>query len=239
MLDLLLLALIFLVATTVRDRWHQAQAREQALLRQMVPVAPAPVIPALDGVKPATAAAYMEVAQQLLFSRDRNPNIILDPPAPPPPPKPWPAFPLAYGVMDLGSGPTIILIEKPGAQHRGYRPGDTIGEFKILALSNQDITFEWEGKQVVKRVEELVDKKAREAPPAQTAAAPSNTPPAPAQPQATNLGPVKAGPGVELSERSRACVPGDKSPAGTVQDGFRKVTNRTPFGESCRWEAVN
>ena len=46
------------------------------------------------------------------------------------------------------------------------------------------------------------------------------------------------GPGIELGQGSRACVPGDTTPPGTVKDGFRKVVNKTPFGNSCRWEAV-
>lgn len=222
----------------VRDRWYQAQGREQALLRQMVPTPPVPVIPALAALSPATPASYIGVAQQLLFSRDRNPNVILDPPPPPPAPKPMPALPLAYGVMDLGTGPTIILVDKPGAQHHGYRVGDTIGEFKLVALTNQDVTFEWEGKPVKKRIEEIVDKKAREAPAPAGAPAAGQAAPAAPQPQVTAIKPVEAGPGVALGEQSRACVPGDTTPPGTVKDGYRKVVNNTPFGQSCRWEAV-
>lgn len=233
LIDLTLLGLVFLVGTMVRDRWLDSQSREQALLRQMVRVAPAPVIPAMPGVNPSMPASYMEVAQQFLFSRDRNPNVILDPPPPPPPPVPMPALPLSYGVLDLGAGPTIILVDKPGGQHRGYHVGEMVGPFKLVALSDQVVTFDWEGKQVTKKVDELIDKRAKEAQvpaPAQAAAA---------KPQANAIIPVKAGPGVELGEKSRACVPGDTTPAGTITDGFKKVTNKTPFGESCRWEAVN
>jgi hypothetical protein len=236
-IDLTLFALIVWAATTARTRYENFRQREEALLRQMIPPAPPPVIPALPEPSPATPASYMEVAQHFLFSKDRNPNVILDPPPPPPPQKPMPPLPAAYGMIDLGSGPTVILSEKPGAKHRGYRPGETIGEFKLVAINGQELTFEWDGKQVKKRLEEIIDKKAAEstAPPseAQTAGA---RPPAPA---VTPLASVKAGPGVELGENSRACVPGDATPPGTVQDGFRKVVNKTPFGDSCRWERVN
>jgi hypothetical protein len=39
-----------------------------------------------------------------------------------------------------------------------------------------------------------------------------------------------------MGNSTRACVPGDTTPPGTVQDGLRKVVSKTPFGESCRWE---
>ena len=237
LIDLTLLALIVWAGATLRSRYEESRKREEALFRQMIPAAPPPVIPGLPPVSPATPASYMEVAQQFLFSKDRNPNVILDPPPPPPAPKPMPPLPAAYGMIDLGDGPTVILSEKAGARHRGYRPGETIGEFKLLAINGQELTFEWDGKQVKKRLEEIIDKKAAEstAPPpeGQTAAA------KPAAAPVTSLAPLKAGPGVELGENSRACVPGDTTPPGTVQDVFRKVVNKTPFGDSCRWERVN
>lgn len=238
LVDLTLLGLILLTGSALWDRWQNTQAREQALLRQMIPQAPTPVVPALPGVTPTYASAYMEVAQNFLFSKDRNSDVILDPPTPPPPPpppKPMPTLPLAYGVMDLGSGPVIILSEKSGAQHRGYRPGEKIGEFKLMAINGQEIEFEWEGKQVKKRLEDLIDKKAAESTqPAEKAQAA----PGPAKPAVSTLAKVEAGPGVELGKDSRACVPGDTTAPGTVKDGFRKVVNKTPFGDSCRWEAV-
>ena len=68
----------------------------------------------------------------MLFSRDRNPTVVLDPPPPPPPPPQMPPLPVAYGVMDLGSGPTAILAEKPGAETSGISDRREDREFKIL-----------------------------------------------------------------------------------------------------------
>ncbi len=237
LIDLFLLGLVLVVFFQLRDRWAAADSREQALLRQNIPPLPAPVIPGLPAVQPVTAAAYVDTAQHLLFSRDRNPNVILDPPPPPPPPRPMPDLPVARGVIDIGTGPTIILAEKAGAAEKGYRQGMAIGPFKIVALSTQEITFDWEGKQVTRKIETILDRTSQQqAPqPQQTAAAPQ----AQGAKPLTSLAPVKAGPGAELGERSRACVPGDTNPAGTVQDGFRKVVNKSPFGDVCRWEAVN
>jgi hypothetical protein len=232
LIDLALLALVVWTGFALRDRWEQSRKREEVLLGQMVPKVPAPEIPPLPGVSPAAAVNYLAVAEQLVLSRDRNPNVILDPPPAPPPPKPMPPLPLAYGVIDLGSGPTVILSERSGAQHRGYRPGETIGEFKLLAVNNQDIVFEWEGQQVARKMEEIIDKNAKAV---ETPAAPQSATPKPTAP--TTVG-AKAGPGTALGPTTKSCVPNDTTPAGTVQDGYKKVVMRTPFGESCRWEAV-
>jgi hypothetical protein len=230
--DLTLLALIVFTASTLRRHWQEANRREQAMLRQMAPKIAPMVLPPLPGATPASAANYLELAQQFLFSRDRNPNVILDPPAPPPPPKPMPALPVAYGVLDLGSGPTVLLSEKPGVESKGYREGDKIGEFKVVSLNSQEIVFEWDGKQVKRSIEELIDRSgaAAEPPPPQQTAAPA--------PQVSNLAAKPGGPGMELGPTSRACNPNDSSPAGTVQDGYKKVITTSPFGQSCRWEAV-
>ena len=237
LLNVILLGLVALSASALRQGWLQGRTREEKLLKTMVPVAAAPALTPLPAVIPAIASNYLEVAQKMVFSKDRNAIVIIDPPPPPPPPpppKPMPSLPLAYGIMNFGEGPTAILREKTGAPSKTYRAGEIIGEFKILAMNNQEILFEWEGKQVKRKLEELVDKTARNVPPP-TQAAPAS---AAAAPATTTLANVKAGPGTDMGGDYRACVPGDSSPAGTVQDGMRKVIARTPFGESCRWEKV-
>lgn len=236
MVDLTLLALIVVVGTALKDRWSQMSARETKLLQQMIPNVPAPQVPPLGKVSPTIPENYMAVAEQFLFSRDRNPTVILDPPAPPPPPRPMPSLPLAYGMMDLGSGPAVFLSEKKGVDHKAYRPGEQIGEFKLVAVQGREIVFEWDGKEVRRPLEELLDKSANEPPPPPAARAKPRTTGA-SQTTSSSIG-KNAGPGEALGAETRACVPGDKSPAGTVQDGFRKVLTRTPFGEQCRWEAV-
>jgi hypothetical protein len=235
LVDLALLVLVVLAATALRQRWADGRGREEALLKRIVPVPGPPVIAPLPKQAPSTAAQYLEVAEKMVFSRDRNPTVILDPPAPPPPPKPMPQLPTAYGVMDLGDGPTAILREKPGAEHRGYRAGEKIGEFKVVAFNNVEIVLEWEGKYVRKNLQELADHQPTVQ--QQAPAEPQQSAAAPAQPQMTNVSAPK-GPGTDMGNSTRACVPGDNTPAGTVQDGLRKVINKTPFGESCRWEPV-
>jgi hypothetical protein len=239
LIDFSLLGLVVITGSMLWDRWQNMQKREQALLRQMIPPTPAIALPALPGVAPSVAASWVEVAQKFLFSKDRNSDVILDPPAPPPPPpppKPMPSLPLAYGVMNLGNGPLIIMAERAGGQHHGYRPGDRVGEFKLVSISGPDVVLEWDGKQIKKRIDELIDKRAAAATePAEKAAAPAAGAQSLAPPP---LKKMEAGPGVELSSDTRACVPGDTSAAGTLKDGYRKVVKATPFGDSCRWEAV-
>ena len=233
-LNLILLALTAALTWHLRARWLEAQARREAVRSR--PVQPAPVAPAVlpPQQAPVAAAGYNEVAQKMLFVKDRNPEVIIEVE----PPKPMPPFPVAHGVMALGGPPVAILSEKPGAPHRGYRPGEKVGEFKLVAASTQELVLEWDGKQIVKKIEELREK----AVPQQTAAAAAQPPGpvrgAPASPPTPPPAPAKPGPGVALGGEIRACTPGDASPAGTVIDGMRKVVTRTPFGEACRWEPI-
>lgn len=237
LLDLFLLITVVITGFVLKQRWSETSIREQTLLKQAVPVPPAPALPGIPRVNPATPATYMAAVQMNLFSRDRNPNVILDPPPPPPPPPQMPPLPVAYGVMDLGGGPTAILAEKAGATHRGYRPGEKIGAFKIVAMNNREILFDWNGQPVKKTLEELADHRptmtssGSTAEPAPAAAA------AAAQPATKVLGGV-AGPGADLGNQTRACAPGDTSAAGAVVDGMRKVVTKSPFGDVCRWEPV-
>ena len=79
---------------------------------------------------------YADVANKNLFSEDRNPNIIVDPPKVETP-KPMPPLPVVYGMMGLPSGTKAIMAEKPGAPSTTVRAGETLGEFKIVALDTQ------------------------------------------------------------------------------------------------------
>jgi hypothetical protein len=237
LLDLLLLLGIIVSGFTLRQRWFETTRREQALLRQMVPSTPPPAMHQIPEVKALTAASYMEAVQLMLFSRDRNPNVILDPPPPPPPPPEMPPLPVAYGMVDIGTGPTAILAEKPGSPHHGYKAGDTIGAFKIVAMSTKEVLFDWDGQPVKKTFEELAEKKSTVAyngPPPDAQAAPAPA----AQSTTTAIGAQKGPADVDMGNQTKACVPGDASPAGTVEGGMRKVVTKSPFGDVCRWEPV-
>ena len=234
LLNLALLAAVGLLGWQLKREWSEAKAREQALRRSHIKPAPAPSMPPLPAVAPFEATAYSDVAQKNLFSRDRNPDVIVDPP-PPPPQKPVPPFPVARGVMLWGGAPpTIVLSEKASAQQRAYHPGGTIGPWKILSIDDKFVVFEWDGKEFKKRIDELLDKTPVEVASAAPAAAP--------RPQTGNVSlnsSAKSGPGVDMGSGVRSCVAGDSTPSGAVVDGMKKVVTASPFGGAvCRWEPV-
>lgn len=228
-----LLALLVAAVWHLRVRWLEARRREAALFSRQVKPAPAPPVVPVPAGQPLAAAAYAEIAEKMLFARDRNPTVVIES-APPPV---MPPLPVAHGVLALGEVRTAILSEKPGAPHRGYRPGEMVGAFKLVAVNPQELVFEWNGETIVRKLEELLSKEMRspvvESAPAETAAAP---PPAPAQ--SVVAAPAPQGPGIELTGEMRACQPGDTSPPGTVINGMKKIVTKTPFGEACRWELV-
>lgn len=226
LLNLVLLLLTAAAGWQLRREWMAARAREEAVLKRKVQPAPAPPVSPMEPAPPVMPAGYAEIAQKMLFVRDRNPNVIVEA-APAAPPKPMPPQPLLRGVMNLGDGPIAIMAEKSGAQHREYRKGDRVGEFRVAAIGTQEVVLEWEGKMVTRTVEQMAPAEQAQAVMERTAAAP---PPPVAK--------AALGPGNEIAAGTRACQPNDSNPAGAVVDGFRKVTVASPFGESCRWEAV-
>ena len=237
-LNLLLLALLVLLAVQIRREWRAEKTREQAFLHKNIPLTPAAPLAPFVKPSPLLASSYALVAEKNLFSQDRNSNVILDPP-PVVPEKPPPPFPVARGVMLWdGVPPTVVLSDKSGGAQKGYHPGDQIGEWTIVSVDNQYVVFSWNGKQFQKRLDELLDKTALLT--AETAApAPSAPVVTPAAPVVQNLSTTRSeGPGTDIGGNMRGCVAGDTTPAGTVVDGMRKVVSTTPFGSVCRWESV-
>ena len=238
LLDLAVLALMVLLGLLgwqFRREWVWAHAREQTLIQSRLKPTPVQPLTPLSKVEPLTAANYAPVAVYNLFSKDRNPNVIIPPPAPTPE-KPVPPVPVARGVMLWpGAPPTVVLSLGSGSQ-KGYRPGDVIGEWKIVAVDNKYLDLEWDGKKFHKRLDELFDKSSVVAEVPQAPQAQPNTPVA----SSTDLSKRASGPvGQDTGRGDRACVAGDTSPAGTIADGFKKVVVTTPFGPSCRWEKAN
>lgn len=251
-LEVALLAIIGVLSWQMRRELLQARAREQALLSARLKPVAVPGLAPLPKFTPMTAIEYAEAAAKNLFSRDRNPNVILDP-TPPPKQKPVPPFPVARGVMLWpGFPPTVVLSEKPGGAQKGYHPGDTIGDWKIVSVDNQYVDFEWDGKEFKKRIDELLDKTAiasevaAAAPVSSTptsgtlvAAAGSNAAGSSgggSQGSNSSLTPVAPGPGADVGGGYRACNAGDPTPSGAVVAGMRKAVIATPFGNTCRWE---
>ncbi|MCU1326729.1 MAG: hypothetical protein JWN34_2099 [Bryobacterales bacterium] len=232
-LNVLLAAGIGATVWQLNVRWTAAAIqREKTLHVRVKPVTVAPVAPAPKPEAP-TPAQYAQVAEKNLFSSDRNPTVVIEP-VKVDPPKPMPPLPVVYGVMGLPSGARAIMAEKPGQQSRSIRTGDTIGEFKVLALDTQNVAFDWNGKEVKRRIDELVDRSNAPTQNNQGPAAPAAAAAAPAPPQPSGPATSKDV-GIELTPGVHACRPGENSPAGTVIDGFRKTITYSPFGATCRW----
>jgi len=239
LLNIVLIAAVAGGAWRLRKEAQEFRSRERATLTKKIPAAAPPPAPSAAATPAVTASSYLEIAQKMLWSKDRNSQVILDPPKAPEPPKPLPPLPAVHGVMNLGDGPIAMMSDQPGSRHRAIHPGETIGKFKLVSLDSDEMTLAFEDRKVTKKLQELIDRGQDSAPAAGAQAAAASqagaataSAAAPAPPQA------KPEPGGKLTETLSACQPGDTSPAGTVVNGMRKVVNQTPFGVACRWEAV-
>jgi hypothetical protein len=242
LLDLALVALAAVLGWQIRLRWLEGQARERAIFttaaRRMAVLAPPPAIPP----KQVIAGEYIDVAQKMLFAKDRNPNVPVEPPAPPPVKPPLPPLPAYYGQMTLGD-PVVLLAANNGEQ-KSYHVGDKIGPFELAAFDREKIVLKWRDETVERKLEDLKPKDAAPPPAAAArAAAPAAAPgsavksigSSAAEPGSTaNSGPL----GVDVGGGFRGCTPGDKTPAGSIVNGYKKVISRGMFGEVCHWELV-
>ena len=152
LLNLALLALVAALGGVLRANWLEARARERAVLRRQV--APKAVLapPSLPGVQAAVPAAYIDVASKMLFSKDRNPTVVVEPPKPAPEPV-MPALPAYNGQMSIGE-PVIFLSVAKDVQH-SYHAGDRVGDFKLVSFDQDNIALEWNGKPVERKLEDL------------------------------------------------------------------------------------
>jgi hypothetical protein len=227
-LNLLLVAAIAVVIWQARARIGETERQRRGLpVPHPVHVQPTPV-PKPDA-PPATK--YEDVAKKNLFAADRNDDIIVDPPKAEAV-KPMPPLPVVYGVMTLPSGTKASMAAKSGETTRMVKTGDTVGEFTINALDAKNVTFDWNGKEINRKIEDLIDRSNQAASNAPSAAAPPPPAAAPAPPK----NPTEANLGKELNPTTRACQAGDSSPIGAVVDGYRKQGQQTPFGTiGCQW----
>ena len=100
---------------------------------------------------PVMPVGYKAVALNTLFHPSRDPNEPVELPPPPPPPPPMPELPRYHGQMNLGDGPEALLVERPGMAEKALKAGDTIGQFKLVDVNTNEITFEWSFNGTVAR----------------------------------------------------------------------------------------
>jgi len=235
LLNFLLLALVVLAGWQLRNRWRADKARAAAELHRRIAPIPGPPFTPAPPPPAVLPAGYAEIAEKDLFDRSRNPEVIVEkPPVPPPPPVP--PLPVYHGSMDIGDGPTAILSVKAGAPQEATRPGEMIGPFKLIDLTREDLTLEWNGQTIRKPLNEITNHAAAPQQ-AETPSTGRTEAPAPAVPARVEL-PSAKGPGEVTQFGFKTCVPNDNTPVGTVQDGFRKKELQTPFGPACVWDPV-
>lgn len=232
-LNLLLVIACGFVAWQMRANHVAAEARMERTFTVAAAKASAQA-PTVEGIPAApTAAEYSQVAMRMLFAQDRNPNVVEET-KPEPEKKKMPELPIFHGVLNFGDGPIAMLSENAGGKQSGYKAGDTIGEFKVLRIAKEEIAFEWDGQEVVKRTAELKSKEPAAAPRQTASPKPAAVKAEPVKPPS----PAKPGPGVSTGGRERACQAGENSPDGTVVDGWVKRTAFSPMGAVCYWEPV-
>jgi hypothetical protein len=241
LLNVLMVALVLWLGWLLRTKWLEEEAHRRELLKQAIRSVTVPPPPTAPAVQRPVATEYLEVAQRTLFTKDRNSNIEIPVPPPPPTPPPVPPLPVYRGQMAIGE-PVVFLATGP-TDEKGYRKGDMVGKFKLVAFDRDNITLEWDGKNLEHKVTDLVSREPQQG--QQSTAAPA---PVAAAAPVTSLG---AGTGQRLNTNDsnpalgvdmggpRACVAGDNSPAGTILNGYRKVITQGLMGQSCHWEPLN
>jgi hypothetical protein len=232
LLDLVLAAASAYAAWQFRMEWRAAKAREAALLNRKLAAAPAQPFTPLPPVPPVTPASYADVAQNMLFDKSRNATVAIETP-PPPPPKPMPPLPVYHGMMNLGDGQVAVMSVTAASAQEEIRPGEVIGQFKLVDVNTEEIVLEWDGKTIHKKMDEILERAAT-----QQAADSRPTDAAPPAAQVQDITNKPTGPGIPTFGGERMCQPNDSSAYGTVTDGYRKMSYPTPFGNVCRWDPV-
>ncbi|MBM3798044.1 MAG: hypothetical protein FJW31_29300 [Acidobacteria bacterium] len=240
-LNLMLVALLGAAGWQIRERWREARVREEAALRRAATPPPNPAVPAMEPAKPVDALAYAEVAMKTMFSKDRNPTVVIEE-APKPPEEPVPTFPVVFGVMQLGGPITVFMSDGKTTDQKGYRPGDKVGAFELVSAMKDEFTFKWKDKTFVKTLADLKPKPGQLIAAASAPATPAGSHTLAGDAAAEKLknlqkDMVKDGM-IDTGATNRACVPGDPTPSGAIQAGFRKVMRPGLFGQMCYWEPV-
>jgi hypothetical protein len=235
LLNVVLAGAVVYAGVEVRRQWVAAKEREVQIRRGSVPPAPAPPFTLQPEVPPVMASGYATIAQRFLLDPSRNPDLPIEVPPPLPPPPPRPPLPFFHGMMNIGDGPEISLSQTSGSVHKWLHPGETIGDFKLVAFTADDIELEWNGQRIVKQLAELSGHEAGPGQPAETSAEAEPAPVRVAKPPG-NYGPDAASNAVG----EHSCVDGDTTPAGTVLNGLQKTIVKNPlFGsENCIWRPV-
>jgi hypothetical protein len=145
-------------------------------------------------------------------------------------------------MMDFGDpqGPVALITEHDTPRHEEVHAGEMIGAFKLVAFNRQEMTLDWQGDVIHKRLNE------GDSEPAKPRAALGGPPPiaegvipgVASTAEAAKAQETEKGPGRDLTDTLKQCQPGDSAPAGTQSGGYVKEVRLTPMGSQCDWRAV-
>jgi hypothetical protein len=218
------------------SQWVAAKARQAQMPGPKLKPAPPPPMTPLPQEPAVMATGYKDIAVKTLFDPTRTPDVPVEPPPPPPPPKNPPPLPDFHGMMDLGAGPFAIMSVNGTDGSQEVHPGGMIGPFKLLSFDRREMTLEWDGRVIHKRVDENRDHVGNAAGGAVGA---GGVIPGVAGPPVQEAHRSELGPGQSVNDTIKVCLPGDNTAAGTVVGGYRKDVRTTPMGsQQCMWTLV-
>ncbi len=120
LLNLALFALAGALGWLLRLHWIDEKRHEREIFTRAAQKKAILPPPPVQPPKPISPAEYFDVAQRMLFSRDRNPNVIVEV-KPPPPKPPVPPMPLYYGQLAIWRTGHLSRRERSRAENLSRR----------------------------------------------------------------------------------------------------------------------
>jgi hypothetical protein len=240
LLNALLAGMLILGAAELYRQVVEADGRYERLEAFTDPKQP-PEFPAPADPNPTRPADFMPVVERLLFSQDRNAEVVVETAEVEVDPRP--ALPQLSGLVDFGSGPSALMTAAAGQPPIWLAIGDKVGDFVYEGLEGEDIKLKWKEESFTATREQLsrpleptrrpIGRGEGRQPPR-----PKQGPHAAAAAKPTDLAGVgqdnRIGP--EIGPGRYAVVRGDDSPVGTEHNVMVKQERKTPFGSSTWWE---
>ncbi|MDA0207225.1 MAG: hypothetical protein O3A53_15815 [Acidobacteria bacterium] len=237
LLNALLAGMFILGAAELYRQVVDADGRYERLEAFTDPKQP-PEFPASGDPNPTRPADFMPVVDRLLFSPDRNAEVVVETAEVEVDSRP--PLPQLSGLVDFGGGPSALMTTDSAKPPVWLTIGDKVGDFVYEGLEGEDIKLKWKEESFTATKEQL--SRAPEPPKAVRQA--RGGPRQPQRPKSAGAAAPADLAGVgqdnrigpEIGPGRYAVVRGDDSPVGTEHNGLVKQERKTPFGSSSWWE---
>lgn len=244
LLNALLAGLLILGAAELYRQTLEAEARYLAL-EEPAGVASLPDPENANAREAVRQADYLPIARRLLFSEDRNSDVIVE--APEPEVVERPPLPGLSGLVDLGGGPTALMVPGGGGEPAWFDVGDKVGDYVFAGVEGDKVKMTWREQEFLVAREDMAEAPARagesrdesrSSRDPRTRTADSSRPAAAAGANLTarSSGDADLGIGDEFAPGKFRALPGDDHKNGAEVKGYRKVIRQTPFGSQSWWE---